>query len=138
VGKRRAFVEIKHGKEVEIVPTRKSVTRPVVKAGKRVMATDTAQGVVGAVVDKMEEIAVDKADDVAANVKERAAKAGGRKPPRSTKSTAKRSTPKKSSAKRSTPKKSSAKRSTAKKSSAKRSTPKKSSAKRSTAKSRSR
>jgi hypothetical protein len=124
VGKRRALVEIKHGKEVEIVPTRKSVTRPVVKAGKRVMATDTAQGVVGAVVDKVEEIAVDKADDVAANVKERAARAGGRKPPRSTKSTAKKSTAKKSTAKKSTAKKSTAKKSTAKKSTAKKSTAK--------------
>ena len=61
-------------------------------AGKKVLATDTAQGVVEAVVDKLEEIAVDKADDVAATVKDRAAKAGGRAP--------KRSTAKKSSAKK--------------------------------------
>ena len=50
------------------------------EAGKKVLATDTAQGVVEAVVDKLEEIAVDKADDVAATVKDRAAKAGGRAP----------------------------------------------------------
>ena len=52
------------------------------EAGKKVLATDTAQGVVGAVVDKLEEIAVDKADDVAATVKQKAAKAGGRLPER--------------------------------------------------------
>ncbi len=65
------------------------------EAGKKVLATDTAQGVVEAVVDKLEEITVDKADDVAATVKDRAAKAGGRSP--------KRSTAKKSSAKKSRP-----------------------------------
>ena len=43
------------------------------EAGKKVLATDTAQGVVEAVVDKLEEIAVEKADDVAATVKDRAA-----------------------------------------------------------------
>ncbi len=54
------------------------------EAGKKVLATDTAQGVVGAVVDKLEEITVDKADDVAATVKQKAARAGGRSPKRST------------------------------------------------------
>lgn len=68
-------------------------------AGKKVLATDTAQGVVEAVVDKLEEITVDKADDVAATVKDRAAKAGGRSPKRST---AKKSPAKKSPAKKST------------------------------------
>ncbi|MGZ5289333.1 MAG: hypothetical protein ACXWE5_07610 [Actinomycetota bacterium] len=64
------------------------------EAGKKVLATDTVQGVVGAVVDKLEEIAVDKADDVAATMKQKAAKAGARSPKRSTstKSSAKKST----------------------------------------------
>jgi hypothetical protein len=62
------------------MPERKSVTNKVVGAGKKVLATDTAQGVIGAVADKMEEIAVDKADDAAEIVKEKAARAGGRKP----------------------------------------------------------
>ena len=73
------------------------------EAGKKVLATDAAQGVVGAVVDKLEEIAVDKADDVAATVKQKAAKAGGRSLKRpSTKSGAKKSTAKKPSAKKTT------------------------------------
>ena len=62
------------------MPKRKGVTNTVVRAGKRVLATDAAQGVIGAVADKMEEIAVDKADDAAEIVKEKAAKAGGRRP----------------------------------------------------------
>ena len=62
------------------MPKRKGVTDTVVRAGKKVLATDAAQGVVGAVADKMEEIAVDKADDAAEIVKEKAAKAGGRRP----------------------------------------------------------
>jgi hypothetical protein len=62
------------------MPERKSVTNKVVGAGKKVLATDAAQGVIGAVADKMEEIAVDKADDAAEIVKEKAARAGGRKP----------------------------------------------------------
>ena len=92
------------------------------EAGKKVLATDTAQGVVGAVVDKLEEIAVDKADDVAATVKQKAAKAGGRLPerPSSKKSGAKKSGAKKSTAKKPTAKKSTAKKSTAKKPTAKR------------------
>jgi hypothetical protein len=48
------------------------VTQPVAKAGKKVLATDTAQGVIGAAVDKMEEIAVDEADDAAETLKEKA------------------------------------------------------------------
>ena len=99
----------------------KKIAKASKQAGKKVLATDTAQGVVEAVVDKIEEITVDKADDVAATVKERAAKAGGRSPKRSTakKSTAKKSTAEKSTAKKSAAKKSSAKKSSAKKSSAK-------------------
>ena len=62
------------------MPERKSVTNKVVGAGKKVLATDAAQGVIGAVADKMEEIAVDKADDAAEIVKEKAARAGGRRP----------------------------------------------------------
>src|SRR5678815_5181835 len=62
------------------MPEQKSVTNKVVGAGKKVLATDAAQGVIGAVADKMEEIAVDKADDAAEIVKEKAARAGGRRP----------------------------------------------------------
>lgn len=51
------------------MPKRRRMTETVKKTGKKVLATDTAQGVVGAVVDKMEEIAVDKADDAADAVK---------------------------------------------------------------------
>ena len=91
------------------------------EAGKKVLATDTAQGVVGAVVDKLEEITVDKADDVAATVKQKAARVGDRSPKRSTgkKSGAKKSSgPKKSAAKKSSGrKKPAAKKSGAKKSS---------------------
>jgi hypothetical protein len=71
------------------MPQRKRVTQPIVKAGKKVLATDTAQGVIGAVADKMEEIAVDKADDAAEAVKEKAARAGGRKAATSRKSSPK-------------------------------------------------
>jgi hypothetical protein len=49
------------------MPERKSVTNKVVGAGKKVLATDAAQGVIGAVADKMEEIAVDKADECCRN-----------------------------------------------------------------------
>ncbi len=61
-------------RERKSMPKRKKVTKPVVKAGKKVLATDTAQGIIGAVVDKVEEIAVDKADDAAKAVKGKAAK----------------------------------------------------------------
>jgi hypothetical protein len=74
------------------MPKRRKMTETVKKTGKKVLATDTAQGVVGAVVDKMEEIAVDKADDAAEAVKEKAARAGGRRPPSSRKKTTGRKT----------------------------------------------
>ena len=86
-------------------------TKEVVKTGKRmgkkVMATDTAQDVVGVVVDGLEDVAVDKADDVAENLKARAARAGGRSP--------KRASAKKPSTKKPAGKKPTAKRPTAKK-----------------------
>jgi len=98
-------------------------TKEMAKAGKRmgkkVIATDTAQDVVAVVVDGLEEVAVDKADDVAESVKTRAARAGGRSPKRASagktnartkKSTAKRAGAKKSAARKSTAKKSTAKR----------------------------
>ena len=101
------------------MPKVKKVTQPVAKAGKKVLATDTAQGVIGAVVDKVEEIAVAKADDAAEVVKDKAATAAGRKKPSGKKSTAKRSGAKKSTAKKSTAKKSArGKKSGAKKSTA--------------------
>ena len=74
------------------MPRRRKMTETVKKTGKKVLATDTAQGVVGAVVDKMEEIAVDKADDAAEAVKEKAAKAAGRRPPSSRKTTGRKTT----------------------------------------------
>lgn len=43
------------------------------------MATDTAQGVIGAAADKVEEIAVDKADDAAEAVRTSGRKRGVRK-----------------------------------------------------------
>ena len=73
--------------------------------GKKVMATDTAQDVVGVVVDGLEDVAVDKADDVAENLKARAARAGGRSPKRAS---AKKPSTKKSGGKKSTAKKSTA------------------------------
>jgi hypothetical protein len=114
----------------------KEVARAGKRMGKKVMATDTAQDVVEVLVDGLEEVVVDKADDAGDALKVRAARAGGRapKPTTAKKSTAKRSTAKKSTAKKPTAKKSTAKRSTAKKSTAKKSTAKKSTAKKSTAK----
>jgi topoisomerase IA-like protein len=81
--------------------------------GKKVMATDTAQEAVGVVVDGLEDVVVDKADDAADELKARAARAGGRSAPRTKKSAAKKSAAKKSAAKKSTAKKSTAKKSTA-------------------------
>jgi hypothetical protein len=54
------------------MPEPKSMSDQVIAAGKTVLATDVAQGVIGAVADKME--------DAAKVVKEKAAEAGGRKP----------------------------------------------------------
>lgn len=88
----------------------------VVQAGRKVLSTDVAQDVVGSVVDKLEEVAIDKVDDAAGAMKERAAKAGRR----GKKATAKRGAKKKTTAKRSPAKKSTAKRSSAKKTTAKR------------------
>jgi hypothetical protein len=103
-------------------------TKEMAKAGKRmgkkVIATDTAQDVVAVVVDGLEEVAVDKADDVAESVKTRAARAGGRSPKRASAGKTNARTPKK------TAKKSTAKRAGAKKSAARKSTAKKSTAKR--------
>jgi DNA-binding protein HU-beta len=116
-------------------------TKEMVKAGKRmgkkVMATGTAQDVVAVVVDGLEGVAVDKADDVAESVKTRAARAGGRSPKRASagktnartpKMTAKKSTAKRSTAKRATAKRATAKRAGAKKSASRKSTRKKSTA----------
>ena len=79
----------------------KDVARASKRMGKKVMATDTAQDVVGVVVDGLEEVTVDKADDLAEDLKVRAARAGGRSPKRSArkKSTARKSAAKKSTAK---------------------------------------
>jgi hypothetical protein len=80
------------------VQTTREVARAGKRMGKKVMATDTAQDVVGVVVDGLEEVIVDKADDAADELKARAARAGGRSRSRAKKSTAKKSTAKKSTA----------------------------------------
>ena len=82
----------------------KEVARAGKRMGKKVMATDTAQDVVEVLVDGLEEVVVDKADDAGDALKVRAARAGGRapKPTTAKKSTAKKSTAKKSTAKKST------------------------------------
>ena len=84
------------------MPKRRKMTETVKKTGKKVLATDTAQGVVGAVVDKMEEIAVDKADDAAEAVKEKAARAGGRRPQPSRKTTGRKTTGRKTTGRKTT------------------------------------
>jgi DNA-binding protein HU-beta len=112
-------------------------TKEMAKAGKRmgkkVMATDTAQDVVAVVVDGLEGVAVDKADDVAESVKTRAARAGGRSPKTASAGKTNARTPKKT-AKKSRAKQAGGKRASAKRAGAKKSTARKSTAKRSTAK----
>jgi hypothetical protein len=103
------------------------------RMGKKVIATDTAQEVVGVVVDGLEEVAVDKADDFAESVKTRAARAGGRSPKRASAGKTNARTPKKT-AKKSTAKRAGAKKSTAKRAGAKRAGAKRAGAKKSTAK----
>ena len=97
------------------MPGRRKMTETVKKTGKKVLATDTAQGVVGAVVDKMEEIAVDKADDAADAVKEKAARAGGRRPPSSRKTTARKTTGRKTTGRKTTARKTTARKTTGRK-----------------------
>jgi len=99
------------------MPERKSVTNKVVGAGKKVLATDAAQGVIGAVADKMEEIAVDKADDAAEIVKEKAARAGGRKP-----SSRRSATTRKTGARKTTTRKTGARKTTTRKTGARKAT----------------
>jgi hypothetical protein len=110
------------------MPERKSVTKKVVGAGKKVLATDAAQGVIGAVADKMEEIAVDKADDAAEIVKEKAAKAGGRRP-----SSRRSATTRKSGARKTAPRKTGARKTTARKTGARKTTARKTGARKTTA-----
>ena len=95
------------------MPKRKGVTNTVVTAGKKVLATDAAQGVVGAVADKMEEIAVDKADDAAEIVKEKAARAGGRRPSSRRSATTRKATARKAGARKTTARKAGARKITA-------------------------
>ena len=89
------------------MPEQKSVTNTVVGAGKKVLATDAAQGVIGAVADKME--------DAAQIVKEKAAKAGGRGP-----SSRRSATNRKTAARKTGARKTSARKTGARKTSAKR------------------
>jgi hypothetical protein len=129
------------------MPQRKSLTRSAAKAGKKVLAADTTQRVISAVADEMEEVVVDKADDAAEAIKEKAARAGGRKPPsskkpasrksstkRSTKSSTRKSSTRKSSSNRTGTKKRGTKRTGAKGTGVKRTGTKRSTAKRSGAK----
>jgi topoisomerase IA-like protein len=97
------------------MPERKSVTNKVVGAGKKVLATDAAQGVIGAVADKMEEIAVDKADDAAEIVKEKAARAGGRKPSSRRSGTTRKTGARKTGARKATTRKTRARKATTRK-----------------------
>ena len=97
------------------MPERKSVSNKVVGAGKRVLATDAAQGVIGAVADKMEEIAVDKADDAAEIVKEKAAKAGGRGPSSRRPATTRKTGARKTGARKTSARKTSARKTGARK-----------------------
>ena len=99
------------------MPKGKGVTHTVVRAGKKVLATDAAQGVVGAVADKMEEIAVDKADDAAEIVKEKAARAGGRRP-----SSRRSATTRKTGARKATTRKTGARKTGARKTGARKAT----------------
>jgi microcompartment protein CcmL/EutN len=61
-----------------MMPIVKKAVKAGAKAGKKVLATDAGQKVVGTVVDSLEKVVVEKADDVAEEVKTRAARAGGR------------------------------------------------------------
>ena len=45
------------------MPQRKSLTRSAAKAGKKVLATDTAQSIIGKVADDMQELTVEKAEE---------------------------------------------------------------------------
>ena len=94
------------------MPKRRKMTETVKKTGKKVLATDTAQGVVGAVVDKLEEIAVDKADDAAEAVKEKAARAGGRRPLSSRKTTGRKTTGRKTTGRKTTGRKTTGRKTT--------------------------
>ena len=107
------------------MPERKSVTNKVVGAGKKVLATDAAQGVIGAVADKMEEIAVDKADDAAGIVKEKAARAGGRKPSSRRSATTRKTGARKTGARKATTRKTGARKATTRKAAARKATTRK-------------
>jgi hypothetical protein len=115
------------------MPKRKGVTNTVVRAGKKVLATDAAQGVVGAVADKMEEIAVDKADDAAEIVKEKAARAGGRRPSSRRSATTRKAGARKTTARKTGARKTGTRKSTARKTGARKSTARKTGARKSTA-----
>src|SRR5438105_11053093 len=106
----------------------KRVTNVGKRMGKKVMATDAAQDVAGVLVDDLERVVVDNADDVAQNLKARAARAGGRSPKRAS---TKKSSARTSGAKRSPSKSAGAKRSTARKNGARKSTAKRSTARKS-------
>ena len=91
------------------MPKRKSLTKSVAEAGKKVLATDAAQSVIATAADKMEEFAVDRAGD-AAEIKKKVSRVGGRKPSTNKKSAARKSTARKTGAKKATAKKATARR----------------------------
>ena len=63
------------------MPDQKKLTESVTRASKEALASDTGQIVVGAIADKMQEMAQGKAENVSQTIKEQAAKAAGRTPP---------------------------------------------------------
>ena len=64
------------------MPDQRKLTETVAQVGKQALASDTGQVVVGAVAEKVQELALARAEDVSHTIQEKAAKAAGRKPPR--------------------------------------------------------
>jgi len=105
----------------------RKVTDAGKRAGKAVLATDAAQSLVGTVVDKLERVVKEQTDDVGEQVKKKAAKAGGRRTPKTTrKSTGRKKTAARKPTSRKTRKparrKSTAKKTTARKPAARKKT----------------
>ena len=96
------------------MPERKSMTNKVVGAGQKVLATDAAQGVIGAVADKME--------DAAEIVKEQGARAGGRKPNSKRSATTRKTGARKTGARKITARKPGARKTTDRKTGARKTT----------------
>jgi hypothetical protein len=63
------------------MPEERKLTESVARVGKQALASDTGQVVVGAVAEKVQELALATAEDLSQTIQEKAAKAAGRKPP---------------------------------------------------------